>query len=241
MSNLVGVATRAVSVVTDTVVLGVTFWNTFYILRMDNTVRSTANLTEKLAHNGNIDHHWYVVLLLTDLLYRRDTIRVRCVYLFRGTFVYWEYEYRILLALNILMMVLDILSIAGDGVSTLDGAGYPASDMSIAWQPITIRPSGRCVGITSNLCLVLLTSNHRIAPIILSRFILDLRDITEVQSTSVTSQLTIQFTPGSGGGAGDSSNSAWTSDVDHDEGEASRNGQDLECLTVPCKPISSRN
>ena len=56
MSNLVGVATRAVSVVTDTVVLGVTFWNTFYILRMDNTVRSTANLTEKLAYNGNIDH-----------------------------------------------------------------------------------------------------------------------------------------------------------------------------------------
>ena len=57
MSNLVGVATRAVSVVTDAVVLGVTFWNTFYILRMDNTVRSTANLTEKLAYNGNIDHH----------------------------------------------------------------------------------------------------------------------------------------------------------------------------------------
>ena len=149
--------TKSVSVITDTVVLGVTFWNTFYILRMDNTVRSTANLTEKLAYNGNIDHHWYVVLLLTDLLYRRDTIRVRCVYIFRGTFVYWEYEYRILLALNILMMVLDILSIAGDGVSTLDGAGYPASDMSIAWQPITIRPSRRCVGLTSNLCLVLLT------------------------------------------------------------------------------------
>lgn len=61
---IVGVITRAVSVTTDAVVLGITLWKTFYIFQIDREARSTTKLTTALAYNGNTQLLCNVLLLM---------------------------------------------------------------------------------------------------------------------------------------------------------------------------------
>ena len=61
---IVGVITRAVSVTTDAVVLGITLWKTFYIFRIDREARSTTKLTTALAYNGTTQLLCNVLLLM---------------------------------------------------------------------------------------------------------------------------------------------------------------------------------
>ena len=50
--NLVPVITRAISVVADGVVLGLTLWKTVYIFKVYEETRETTKLTTTLAYNG---------------------------------------------------------------------------------------------------------------------------------------------------------------------------------------------
>ena len=51
---IVGVVTRAISVVADIAVLGFTLWKTIHVWRMDEENRATARLATTLAHNGTV-------------------------------------------------------------------------------------------------------------------------------------------------------------------------------------------
>lgn len=49
----VPVITRAISVIADALVLGITLWKTFYIFRVDQATRAATKVTTTLAYNGN--------------------------------------------------------------------------------------------------------------------------------------------------------------------------------------------
>ena len=59
---LVGVITRAISMISDATVLGITVWKTFYLFRMDTEVRENKNLTATLVYNGKSHFCWYSVV-----------------------------------------------------------------------------------------------------------------------------------------------------------------------------------
>ena len=54
MTNLVGVITRAVAVIADAIVLGLTLWKTLFIFRVEKEARAATKLTTTLAYNGMI-------------------------------------------------------------------------------------------------------------------------------------------------------------------------------------------
>lgn len=53
MFIIVGVITRAISVATDTAVLGFTLWKTAYIFKQRKAIRSGSKLTTMLVYDGN--------------------------------------------------------------------------------------------------------------------------------------------------------------------------------------------
>ena len=46
--------TRAISVLADAVVLGITLWKVYYIFRVDKEARATTTITTTLAYNGTV-------------------------------------------------------------------------------------------------------------------------------------------------------------------------------------------
>ena len=54
MILLVPMITRAISLVSDVVVLGITIWKTFYIFRMYKEETVSSNVAATLVYNGNI-------------------------------------------------------------------------------------------------------------------------------------------------------------------------------------------
>ncbi|KAK7688703.1 hypothetical protein QCA50_008241 [Cerrena zonata] len=60
-----GVITRAISVVADAVVLGLTLWKTIYIFREKAELRAHSKLTTRLAYGGSME---FGILLLLNIL-----------------------------------------------------------------------------------------------------------------------------------------------------------------------------
>ena len=52
--NPVGVITRAIAVIADAIVLGLTLWKTLFIFRVEKEARAATKLTTTLAYNGMI-------------------------------------------------------------------------------------------------------------------------------------------------------------------------------------------
>ena len=52
----VGVIASAISVIANTVVLGITLQSTFHIFGLDREARAAINITKKLAYNGANNH-----------------------------------------------------------------------------------------------------------------------------------------------------------------------------------------
>ena len=75
MTNPVGVITRAIAVIADAIVLGLTLWKTLFIFRVEKEARAATKLTTTLAYNGTI-YLFVIRLSLMDLGYRQYSIRV---------------------------------------------------------------------------------------------------------------------------------------------------------------------
>ena len=54
MVILVPMMTRAISVLADAVVLGITLWKVYYIFRVDKDARAATKITTTLAYNGTV-------------------------------------------------------------------------------------------------------------------------------------------------------------------------------------------
>ena len=54
MINPVGVITRAIAVIADAIVLGLTLWKTLFIFRVEKEAGAATKLTTTLAYNGMI-------------------------------------------------------------------------------------------------------------------------------------------------------------------------------------------
>ncbi|KAK7688733.1 hypothetical protein QCA50_008272 [Cerrena zonata] len=64
----IGVITRAISVATDAVVLGLTLWKTIYIFREKAEVRASSKLTTRLAYGGSMQFGTLLVLNILAVL-----------------------------------------------------------------------------------------------------------------------------------------------------------------------------
>ena len=126
--------TRAISVLADAVVLGITLWKVYYIFRVDKEARATTTITTTLAYNGTVPSITTLVrtISLMKLWHRQYSIRVW--YPFFSTPVSSKHRSRSLLALNVLMVILDILSVATDHVRAFTSPLHRFS-----WYPSSLK------------------------------------------------------------------------------------------------------
>ena len=133
----------------------------------------------------------------------------------------------ILFILNTLMMILDVLSIATDGVSVYSDVSI--SDCSYPNSCVILRNLfflKKCMVLVI-FCVTLLLSISRITSIILSRFILDLRCASSEHEASVTTQPTLQFAERIEDGLGGSLSIIWGSRIDQNQ-DGNEDSQSLE-------------
>lgn len=110
-----GIIARVIAVVADVTVLGFTLQRTIYIFKVDEEIRANNQITTILAYNGNMIYSQYLnPNIANGNIYRFCSIWVGliCVLQLKILLNYCS----ALLILNILLTVLDILSVGSNGV-----------------------------------------------------------------------------------------------------------------------------
>ena len=146
--NTVGVITRVISVAADVAVLGFTLWKTFHIFKMDEETRVTMRITTTLAYNGN-KITFSNLHCINYILYRQYSVWVRELPSWLTLSCCNCYN-RALLILNILMIILDTLSIAAVGVGNHEYSVKSGSpEISVVSRHHPVPRHSRCVSTAS--------------------------------------------------------------------------------------------